>query len=195
MHAETYPVDDASAAYDSLKGEGLRAMVAVLACPQTKAAPSRTVRLRATEPAEGRIRVALVGAGSFAEGTHVPNLLRLRSRFQLRAVMSRTGTSAKALAERNEAAYATTEYGEILADPEVDLVLIATRHDTHSPLALRAPRPARTSSWRRGRTRGDRGILRRERRAAAHDRVQPTFLASDRASARACRGQDEPARR
>jgi hypothetical protein len=104
MHAETYPVDDAPAAYDSLKGEGPRAMLAVLAYPQTKAAPSRTVRLRATEPAAGRIRVAVDGAGSFAEGTHVPNLLRLRSRFQLRAVMSRTGTSAKALAERNEAA-------------------------------------------------------------------------------------------
>jgi predicted dehydrogenase/threonine dehydrogenase-like Zn-dependent dehydrogenase len=135
---ETYPVDHAPAAYDSLKGDGPKAMLVVLAYSQSKAKLARTVRLRAAEPAGGRIRVALVGAGSFAEATHIPNLLKLRSRFQLRAVMSRTGASAKAFAERNQAAYATTDYGEILADPEVDLVLITTRHDLHSPLALRA---------------------------------------------------------
>ena len=71
---------------------------------------------------------------------HIPNLLKLRERFELRAVMSRTGATAKAVAVRNGAAYATTDLDAILSDPEIDLVIIATRHDTHAEFTLRALR-------------------------------------------------------
>jgi predicted dehydrogenase len=53
-------------------------------------------------------------------------------------VMSRTGSNAKALAERVEAGYATTDLDEVLSDQTIDLVLISTRHDTHAELALRS---------------------------------------------------------
>jgi predicted dehydrogenase len=82
--------------------------------------------------------VAIVGAGSFAQGTHVPNLIKLRDSFQIRCVVSRTGATAKAVADRVEAAYATTDYDAVLGDPDVGLVLIATRHDLHATQALRA---------------------------------------------------------
>jgi predicted dehydrogenase len=82
--------------------------------------------------------VALVGAGGFAQGTHVPNLSKLRDRFEIRCVVSRTGATAKAVADRAEAAYATTDYDAVLADDEVGLVLIATRHDLHASMTLQA---------------------------------------------------------
>jgi predicted dehydrogenase len=84
------------------------------------------------------VRVGLVGAGAFAQAVHIPNLKRLGPAFELRAVMSRTGATADAVARRNGAAYATTDYNRILADPEIDLVLIATRHHLHAGLALAA---------------------------------------------------------
>jgi predicted dehydrogenase len=52
--------------------------------------------------------------------------------------MSRTGSTAKAIATRNEAAYATTDLDQVLGDDEIDLVLISTRHDLHAGLALAA---------------------------------------------------------
>jgi predicted dehydrogenase len=52
--------------------------------------------------------------------------------------MSRTGSNAAAVAKRNGAEYATTEYMQILDDDEVDLVFIATRHHLHAELALQA---------------------------------------------------------
>ncbi len=140
LPSERYPVEEATTAYEALKREGPKPTLVVLEYPSDAAAPTRTVEIeRERRPAKGpRIRVALVGAGSFAEGTHLPNLLKLRADYELRAVMSRTGSTAKAIAARNEAAYATTDLDQVLADDEVDLVLISTRHDLHAQLALAA---------------------------------------------------------
>jgi predicted dehydrogenase/threonine dehydrogenase-like Zn-dependent dehydrogenase len=141
LPSERYPIEEATSAYEALKREGPKPTLVVLEYPRDETAPVRTVHTGAAQRATGnRIRVALVGAGSFAEGTHVPNLAKLNADFELRAVMSRTGSTAKAIATRNEAAYATTDLDEVLADPEIDLVLVSTRHDLHAPIALRALR-------------------------------------------------------
>jgi predicted dehydrogenase/threonine dehydrogenase-like Zn-dependent dehydrogenase len=142
LPAERYGVDEATAAYEALKRDGPKPTLVVLEYPAQEREPARTVTLPpvSRRPSKARIRVALVGASSFAEGTHVPNLLKLEADYELRAVMSRTGSTAKALAARNEAAYATTDLEQVLSDDDVDLVLISTRHDLHAPLALRALR-------------------------------------------------------
>jgi predicted dehydrogenase/threonine dehydrogenase-like Zn-dependent dehydrogenase len=134
LDRRTYAVDDAQRAFDE------KPLLALLEYPERAEASTRTVRLRTVPAREGVVRVALVGAGGFAQGSHVPNLLKLRDRFQLRAVVSRTGSTAKAVADRSEAAYATTDLDEVLGDPEIDLVLISTRHDLHAEQALRSLR-------------------------------------------------------
>ena len=84
------------------------------------------------------IQVALIGAGNFATGTHLPNLQRLSSRYRLRGVVSSKGHKAKAIANQFKAAYATTDYNEILQDSDIDLILITTRHNNHARLSLQA---------------------------------------------------------
>jgi predicted dehydrogenase/threonine dehydrogenase-like Zn-dependent dehydrogenase len=135
---ERYPVDGAPEAYAALKRETERPLLVLLSYPERAEATARTIPLRTISPSPGVVQVALVGAGAFAQATHVPNLIKLRKDLAIRCVMSRTGATAKAAAKSAEAAYATTDYDEVLADPEVGLVLIATRHDLHAPLALRA---------------------------------------------------------
>lgn len=88
--------------------------------------------------ADKRIKLALVGCGSFATGMHLPNLEKLRDKYEIYAVMNRTGHKAKAVGSQYKAHIATTEYSEILNDKAVDLVLIATRHDNHAEFSLRA---------------------------------------------------------
>ena len=54
----------------------------------------------------------------------------------LRAVVSRTGPTAKAVGLQYGADYVTTDLDEVLCDNDVDAVLIATRHNLHGSLVF-----------------------------------------------------------
>lgn len=85
-----------------------------------------------------RINVAVVGAGGFARAIHLPNLRKLKDKFNIYAVVSRTGYNAKLIAKQFGARYATTDYNEILEDKNVDLIMICTRHNLHASMAVKA---------------------------------------------------------
>lgn len=138
LYREPYEIDRAAEAYDALKGTGEKPLLGILAYPNRPAALTRKVSFNQKRSQTGKVRVALVGAGGFAQGMHLPNMAKLRKDYELRGVMSRTGSNARAVATQNEAAYATTDYDEILADPDIDLVLIATRHNLHGKMVLQA---------------------------------------------------------
>jgi predicted dehydrogenase/threonine dehydrogenase-like Zn-dependent dehydrogenase len=135
-----YPIDDAPAAYSSLAAEESRPLMVLLTYPEGDA-PDRAVWMtqRAKTKTE-RLRVAVLGAGGFARSAHLPNLQALSDRFSLQAVVTRTGHTAAAVAKQFGAAYASTDYEAVLKDPEVDAVIIATRHHLHGSMALEALR-------------------------------------------------------
>lgn len=137
-----YPLDAVRDAYNSLQGDGARPLTVLLRYPTaTEEQPisfARSVTVSDAKRASDRVNLALIGAGSFARSTHLPNLHDLRDRFTLAAVVARTGTNALAVARQYSAALAVTDYREVLADPAVDAVLVCTRHDLHARLAQEA---------------------------------------------------------
>lgn len=136
-----YPIDEATAAYASLADHTKKPMMVLLSYPDEHALPVHAVRLLPNVTSkQGLIRVAVVGAGSFARSAHLPNIKQLRDRFVLQAVVSRTGHTAAAVAHQFDAAYCSTDFEAVLADPEVDAVIIATRHHLHASMALAAMR-------------------------------------------------------
>ena len=108
LRADEFEIDRAAEAYKALQGNDR--MLAVLAYPARPEAAQRTVRMTAARVSNAPIGVALVGAGAFAQGMHLPNLMKLRSDYALRAVVSRTGATAKSVAGQFDAAYATTRW-------------------------------------------------------------------------------------
>ena len=135
-----FPIAQAGQAYQALKSEG-GPLTALLAMPEGPPPTERQVVLKPARPvARERIRVAVVGAGGFAQATHLPNLKRLAARFEIRAIVSRTGASAVATARQYEAAVAATDLQEVLADPEIDAVILCTRHHLHAAQAAAALR-------------------------------------------------------
>lgn len=140
-----YPIEQVTEAYESLKANAKPLMVlldygeAELGRIHDYLTQEKKVILNHTTNAnKSIINVALIGSGGFATGMHMPNIEKLSTKYKLHAVMSKTGHKAKAVAKQYGATYATTNYEDILGDKEVDLVLIATRHDSHASLALQA---------------------------------------------------------
>jgi predicted dehydrogenase/threonine dehydrogenase-like Zn-dependent dehydrogenase len=135
-----FPVESAPEAYAALEQPGTRPLLALLSYGSAGGTPTeRRVANPAASPAgAGKLRLALVGAGNFARAVHLPLLQKLADDYHLAAIASRTGHSAATLAKEYGAGYSTTEWREVLADPQVDAVLIATRHDVHATMALEA---------------------------------------------------------
>jgi len=138
--SQTYPINQASSAYAALKAENFKPLMVLLSYPRQENVLSHSIVIRPRAQPSGRdkIRLALIGAGNFAKGIHLPNLKALADKFELCAVMSRTGHNAIGTAKQFGAKYATTDYHEVLNDKDVDAVLIATRHNMHGDMVLAA---------------------------------------------------------
>jgi predicted dehydrogenase/threonine dehydrogenase-like Zn-dependent dehydrogenase len=80
---------------------------------------------------------ALVGAGNLARWAHMPALKKIAGA-RLRAVYSASGARGKTYARRFGADYCSSDYEEVLRDPEVGAVLIASRNQHHAAQALAA---------------------------------------------------------
>jgi len=134
-----HPLEEAPAAFEAAKSQSLSGVVAVLRYPDPAQSISHTVTRSVPVPPspDHKIGVAVIGAGGFAAGTLLPALLSIPE-VVLRAVVTRTSSSAAKVAEEFQAERASTDAEEALSDPTVQAVVIATRHDLHAPLALRA---------------------------------------------------------
>jgi len=134
-----FPVDEATQAYASLNTSTSKPLMVLLTYPNDDVEPTRTLRItKAVATTPGVIRVAVIGAGAFACSQHLPNLQSQKNRFAIQTVVSQSGHNASKAAKQFGAAKASTDYEEVLADSEVDAVIIATRHHLHADMALRA---------------------------------------------------------
>jgi threonine dehydrogenase-like Zn-dependent dehydrogenase len=140
-----YPIEQVTEAFESFKKSENKPLMVLLdyGLPElsqleTNLSHHRKVVLQNSPVKKDIIKIALVGVGGFATGMHLPNIIKLSDKYRLAAVMDRSGQKAKAIAHQYKANYATTNYDDILNDSEVDLVLIATRHDSHASLVLEA---------------------------------------------------------
>jgi len=92
---------------------------------------------KARRKVEGRIGVGLIGGGNFARSVILPNMAKIPE-YEFIGLATTYGTSAGVVLKGHPFRYATTEYRKLLEDPEIDLVVIATPHNTHAPLAIEA---------------------------------------------------------
>jgi predicted dehydrogenase len=135
-----YDLAAAAQAYRELQTAQVKPLGVLLRYPQNgtqdaKPAIQTTVQRNIIR---GKIRLAVVGAGGFARGMHLPNLQKLRELYHIRAIVSSTGSNAKGAALQYEADYATTSYADVLDDPDIDAVLISTPHHLHAAQARAA---------------------------------------------------------
>ena len=102
-------------------------------------ARSRTARSAAPRrpPQAGTFGVGVVGYGGYFRSMLLP-LLKAHPGFPLASACSRSGLTVRAAVENDGFAKGTTDYRELVDDPSVDVVYVATRHDLHYAVARAA---------------------------------------------------------
>lgn len=95
--------------------------------------------LKNTVLKEGKIGIGLIGAGLFARGTLLPAMKKV-SGLDFVGVSSSRGLSAKSIADSHKFKYSTSDCQEILKDPDVGIVFVLTRHNSHAKFVCEALR-------------------------------------------------------
>jgi predicted dehydrogenase len=130
--------EDAEQAYDELaRGERRSLSIVFRYGAEPERGHTLALPAPARKPREGAVGVAFVGAGNYARGVLLPALARCRDARPV-ALVTATGASARRSAERFGFASCGTDPAAVLGDPAVDLVFVATRHDSHAALATEA---------------------------------------------------------
>ncbi|MBI4668363.1 MAG: bi-domain-containing oxidoreductase [Elusimicrobia bacterium] len=131
-----YPITQADQAYENLsRGQGAPILTLLsYDGPASQNEPKLPVKTPKPKPKTSRIGVGVVGAGNFVTSVHLPIIAKLSETFQIRLICNKRPEKASAVAGQYRA-NATADYKEVLANPDIDLVLIGTRHSLHAAQA------------------------------------------------------------
>lgn len=134
-----FKFEEAEKAYKIITGETKENFVGVLFKYETGKIESKEIEIKkpiSQFPISNfEVNVGVIGAGHFATDTLLPYLKKINF-VNLKAVATASGLSAKNVAKKFGFAYATSDYRQILDNPDINAVLIATRHDLHAKLVI-----------------------------------------------------------
>jgi len=131
-----FPIEGAEQAYALVGGSG-PSLGIVLDYPtavQKSDAEMRqpTVRLGPASPLPGSVAVGFVGSGNYATAVLIPAFQSAGAR--LRVVASSGGVTGLHAGRKYGFEETTTDTDSVFSDPQVDAVVITTRHDSHCRL-------------------------------------------------------------
>ncbi|HSJ14778.1 MAG TPA: Gfo/Idh/MocA family oxidoreductase [Longimicrobiales bacterium] len=134
-----FPIARAADAYASVRsGGGPAPLGVVLTYPEVPEATPLRIATSAASVRVSRERpgIGFIGAGSFASDMLLPILQQLG--VDLAGVATARGVSALQAAQQFGFRYTASDPEALFTDPSVHAVVIATRHDEHAALAVRA---------------------------------------------------------
>jgi predicted dehydrogenase/threonine dehydrogenase-like Zn-dependent dehydrogenase len=136
-----FPFSEAISVFDKIaSGELNQAVGIVFEYPEPQKGvfelQPRTVTFERDQP-RGALRLGQIGAGNYAKSMLMPCFPSLPG-LSLEGICTTKGPNAEALARRYGFHKATTDAGELLRDPEINAIMVATRHDSHARYALAA---------------------------------------------------------
>lgn len=84
----------------------------------------------------GKNTLAVIGAGNFTKMTMMPILKDINA--SIKYIVSSGGVSGTHISKKYGIAVSSTSYDDVLADKEVDAVVITTRHNLHADMTIKA---------------------------------------------------------
>lgn len=127
---ERVPLKEYMQIYGSMGGGSIASIIEYA----QEASVSPTVSVSGVVHGSGKGVIGIIGAGNFTKMTVMPALKKSGLRFKY--ISSAGGLTAKSLANKYGFEFSTTDYKSVFADPEVDLVMITTRHNLHASMVV-----------------------------------------------------------
>lgn len=143
MTTHRFPCEQAAQAYSLITGavkERYSGILLEYRRPENALKTSSILvnkKARSTVHSVEKVGVGVVGAGAFAQTSLLPYIQR-SAHAQLVAVATNTPVSAKSVAERFGFAGFGTDADAVIADNRTNLILCASRHDSHAEYVLKA---------------------------------------------------------
>jgi predicted dehydrogenase/threonine dehydrogenase-like Zn-dependent dehydrogenase len=141
-----FPVENAARAYDLILGRANEPFLGVLLTyPRAESSSDGMIAFRPAVPRwkaptvsnDSAIRLGVLGAGAFAQTTLLPALKEIDGASFI-GVCNATGPRSRSAAEKFGFSYCANSDDELLRDPNINAVLIATRHHLHASQVLSA---------------------------------------------------------
>ena len=131
--SEEIPLDQVVSVYDNISSSKA---IATLITYDERAELNHTVitTRQSFEKTPGVI--GIIGAGNFTSAMILPSLTKDGAK--IKYIASAGGLSGTTLAKKYQVANSTTDYKLILDDPEVDSIIITTKHNSHASLGMEA---------------------------------------------------------
>ena len=98
---------------------------------------NKNIIVKSKVKVQDKIGIGLIGSGNFARNTILPNLTKIDD-FELVGLSTSGSTSAGQTIKKYDFKYSTTDYKKLLEDKDIDLIIIATPHNTHAKFAIEA---------------------------------------------------------
>jgi len=131
-----FPIERGEDAYKLITGGSKEPYLGVVLQYDPNREISGRVEIGTPAKTESGVRIGLIGAGGYARGMLLPNFKANGAGF--RAVSTASGVTASNVAKEFGFESCVSNADEVMNDESVNLVVIATPHDTHAELAQRA---------------------------------------------------------
>ncbi|WP_295795875.1 bi-domain-containing oxidoreductase [Mucilaginibacter sp.] len=129
---EKVKLDDFGKIYDNISSSA--SIASILDYGDDKEIPTNVVNLSSNSFNGQKGVLGIIGAGNFTGAMILPSLKKTSA--LIKYIASSGGLSGTVMAKKFNIANSTTDYKSILADAEVDLVLITTRHNLHAQMVV-----------------------------------------------------------
>jgi predicted dehydrogenase/threonine dehydrogenase-like Zn-dependent dehydrogenase len=131
--SERVQLSDYKKIYNNL-GEK-KSIASLLIYPETSEKQS-VIHLSSAQFKKQKGGIGIIGAGNFTAMTMLPALKKVNA--NLVSIASAGGVTGTALAKKYGIAKSTTDYKEVINDNDIDLVIVATRHNLHASISTEA---------------------------------------------------------
>ena len=133
---ERVPFENYSTIYDNLgKGNSIASLLVY----NTNKIRNDSKSVKITKPKSyiaGKPVLGVIGAGNFTGSTILPRLKEVGA--QIKCIASSKGLNGSIQAKKHSIEISTTDYNEILADSDINTVLITTQHGSHAMFVSKA---------------------------------------------------------